>query len=139
MPSAIVTLPDGQRAKVTFDTPEQLDKTVNDLVDAHPVKFGHFDPKTGHTRGVSDVISEAVGEPALKRATGGVGAAAGGVAGIARGVGAGAASLAQGEGVERARQAFTNEATETIEGVENAVTRQPKTKVGKAASRVAEY
>jgi hypothetical protein len=139
MPSAIVTLPDGQRAKVTFDTPDQLDKTVNDLVEAHPVKFGHVDPRTGHTRGVSDVISEAVGEPALKMASGALGAAAGGVAGVARGIGAGAASLAQGEGVEKARQAFTNEATSTIEGVEQAVTREPRTKVGKATSKVAEY
>lgn len=138
MPQAIVTLPDGQRAKVTFDSPDQLDKTVSDLVEAHPVKFGHVDPRTGHVRGVNDMISEAVGEPALKAISGTVGAAAGGIAGLARGAGAGAASLAMGEGGERARQAFTNEAVDTMEKVAGAVTYQPKTKIGKAATKVVE-
>lgn len=32
MGQALVTLPDGRKAKITFDTPEQLDQTVNDLV-----------------------------------------------------------------------------------------------------------
>ena len=66
MPQAVVTLPDGQRAKVTFEDQEQLDKTVSDLVAQHPVKFGHMDPSTGHVRGVNAVLNEAIGEPAMQ-------------------------------------------------------------------------
>lgn len=139
MPNAIVTLPDGRRARVTFDSPEQLDATVNDLVKAHPEPgLGSVNPKTGHVRGVNDMITEAIGEPALKAVTGAAGAIAGGVGGLARGAGAGAASLAQGEGWERARNAFTDEATETIHGVGEAMTREPKTRIGKAATKIAE-
>jgi hypothetical protein len=32
MSKAIVQLPDGRKAQIEFDTPEQLDATVSDLV-----------------------------------------------------------------------------------------------------------
>ena len=134
MGTAVVTLPDGKKARVTFTDQAQLDATVNDLVKQHPsreTQAEKFRPSSPLDR-----VSEAVGEPALQMATGAAGAAVGGVEGIARGIGAGAASLAQGEGLERARQAFADEATDTIHQREQQLTRQPRTATGKAASEV---
>lgn len=137
MGTAQVTLPDGKIARVTFDTPDQLDATVTDLVAHHP-KAG---PTARELVGGSPVnkalghVSEAVGEPVLKAATGAAGAAAGGVAGLASGVGAGAAALVSGQGLDKAREAFTDQATDTIQRTEEAFTRQPRTAVGKAVDK----
>lgn len=120
MGQALVTLPDGRKAKVTFDSPEQLDATIADL-----------------TRPEKRVGSAGDAAADLVTSVGGsiVGGALGGVAGIARGAGAGAASLAQGEGFGKAADAFTDEATSTIEGVQGAVSRatQPNTQAGETA------
>lgn len=134
MPQANVTLPDGTKARVTFDTPEQLDAAVNDL-------NTQVNDRTTDKLGVphpGEYVSRALGEPTLKVLSGMAGAAAGGVAGIARGAGAGAASLAQGEGLEKAKGAFVDEAASTIRNVGEAMTIEPKTTVGRAATKVAE-
>jgi len=132
MPQAIVTLPDGRKARVSFDTPEQLDAAVTDL-NKGP-QFGKLDPTTGRIRGVGDIIEEAVGEPALHIASGMVGSAVGGIAGLARGAGAAAGALSQGEGLRGARDAFVQEGGQTVENVQQALTLQPRTKIGKAVS-----
>lgn len=135
MGTAQVTLPDGKIARVTYDTPDQLDATVTDLVKAHP-KGGAKDPGyNGPLQKAGNAISEAVGEPALKAATGAAGAAVGGVAGAARGAGAGLAALASGQNLEQARNAFADEATQTIQKTEEAFTRQPRTAVGQAVNK----
>ena len=84
-------------------------------------------------------VSEAIGEPVLKAATGAAGAVAGGVGGLATGAGAGLAALTSGQGLDKARQAFTDQATDTIQATENALTRQPRTKVGQAADQIITY
>lgn len=142
MGTALVTLPDGKKARVTFETQEQLDKTVGDLTLQHQ----NPDPKMGeltrdflgrpHIRTPFDAFKEAVGEPALAAGTGAFASAVGGAEGLARGVGAGAASLASGEGLNRARQAFAEEATDTIEKRQEQLTRQPRTRIGRAATGV---
>lgn len=132
MPQANVTLPDGTKARVTFDTPEQLDAAVNDL-------NTQVNDRTTDKLGVphpGEYVSRALGEPTLKVLSGMAGAAAGGVAGIARGAGAGAAALAHGEGLDKAKTAFVDEAASTIHGVEEAMTRQPRTTIGRAADKV---
>ena len=142
MGTAQVTLPDGKIARVTFDTPEQLDAAVGDLVKAHQEtgrslvdKIHQGDPL--HAAGQH--ISEAVGEPVLKAATGAAGAVAGGVAGLATGSVRGAEALASGQGFEKAREAFTDQATDTITRTEEAFTRQPRTKVGQAADTAVSF
>lgn len=167
MGQALVTLPDGRKAKVTFDTKEQLDATVADLTKGAP---GQTRPSPGQAAtqtppqtppptqpggasvaspgGVGETILNAgertggavLGAPeaALKVGSGLAGSVAGGVAGLARGAGAGIASLAQGEGLAKAGQAFSDEATDTIEGVGNAMTYQPRTQGGRDAATVVE-
>lgn len=130
MGTAQVTLPDGTKAKITFNSKEQLDQTVSDLSKAHPKK----DLSSPFTR-LEDKFTNAVAEPALAIASGIAGQTAGGIAGLARGAGAGAAALASGEGLGKAREAFTNEAADTIQGVSGAATYQPKTPEGQAATR----
>lgn len=160
MGTALVTLPDGRKARVTFDTPDQLNATIADLT-----KGGGAQPKgptaqqtppaaqpaaagVAQPGGVGDQIlaganrlgGAVLGAPeaALKVGSGLVGSAAGGVAGLARGAGAGAAALAGGEGLAGARQAFSNEAADTIQGVGEALTYQPQTQGGKDAAAVVE-
>jgi hypothetical protein len=60
------------------------------------------------------------------------------VAGLARGVGAGAAALTGGEGLGAARDAFTTEASDTIKAVGEAGTYQPRTQYGKLESSLVE-
>ena len=142
MGTAQVTLPDGKIARVTFDTPDQLDATVNDLVKTHQQTAAGFLDKIQagnplHAAGKH--ISEAVGEPVLKAATGAAGAVAGGVAGLATGAVRGAEALASGQNFEQARAAFTDQATDTIQRTEEAFTRQPRTAVGKAADTAVSF
>src|ERR1700679_289136 len=102
MPVAVVNLPDGKRAKITFDDMAQLDETVDDLVKQHS--------DTGLAGKLArNPATEAIGETGLQMAYGMAGAAVGGVAGLARGAGAGIASLAQGEGLGKAGEAFAGE------------------------------
>lgn len=133
MPQALVTLPDGKKARVTFTDQAQLDATVSDLVTHHSAA-----PKaTPEPKGFDgDPISRGLGETGVQAATGMMSAAAGGVAGVARGVGAGAAALAQGEGAGRALDAFTEEAAGTIEKVSEAGTYQPRTEAGQRTSKI---
>jgi hypothetical protein len=128
---ALVTLPDGKKARITFDSQDQLDATIDDLVVQHG-------PKTLVGKLSDNPVTQAVGETGLQMASGMAGAAAGGVAGVVRGIGAGAASLAQGEGLDKARTAFTDEATDTIAATEKAMQYEPKTKAGKVASEASE-
>lgn len=135
MSQAIVTLPDGRKARVTFDTPEQLDATISDLTgeaDKEADRKAALRMPETPLHAAGDVITRVVGGIA--------GSAAGGVAGLARGAGAGAASLAQGEGFRKAGEAFTDEATRTIEDVGGAVERgtRPRTEMGAAATRAVE-
>jgi len=119
MPSAIVTLPDGKRAKVTFDTPDQLDQTVNDLVGQHPSTEQRIEA-TDPIRRAHNRITEAIGEPAVQMATGAAGAIAGGWRG--------AFDLLTGQGAEKAAQ--------DVRSTEEALTYQPRTKTGQASSRI---
>jgi hypothetical protein len=142
MSTAQVTLPDGKIARVTFDTPEQLDATVNDLVKTHQqTASGYLDKihSGDPLHAAGQRVSEAVGEPVLKAATGAAGAVAGGVAGVATGAVRGAEALASGQGFEKAREAFTDQATDTIQRTEEAFTRQPRTKVGQAADAAVSF
>ena len=142
MGTAQVTLPDGKIARVTFDTPDQLDATVNDLVKTHQqTAAGLLDKiQAGNPlHAAGKHISEAVGEPVLKAATGAAGAVAGGVAGLATGAVRGAEALASGQNFEQARAAFTDQATDTIQRTEEAFTRQPRTAVGKAADTAVSF
>ena len=131
MGTAVVTLPDGKHARVTFDTPEQLDSTVNDLV-AH-----HAKPDAGGFDG--DPVSRSLGEAGVSAVTGAASAIAGGGAGIGRGLGAAAGALATGGGAGKAFDAFTEEANQTIENVEQAGTYQPRTKAGQVATKAVSF
>ena len=132
MPQAIVTLPDFTKAKVTFDTPEQLDSTIEDLVATHPV--GNLFHKDALSRG-----QEAIGQPLLAAATGLAGSALGGVRGLARGAGAAAGALAQGEGVGKALDVGTDEATRTIEETQKAFTVQPTSRAGEVGQAIVSW
>jgi hypothetical protein len=140
MPEALVTLPDGRKAKVTFTDQAQLDATIADLT--KPAGGGA--PKTAPEapgtapHPLHGNLGVGAAETALKLGTGLASSAAGGVAGLARGVGAGAAALAGGEGLGAARDAFTTEATDTIKAVGEAGTYQPRTQYGKLESALVE-
>lgn len=127
MGQALVTLPDGRKARITFDSQEQLDATVADLAEPKISK--------GPLSRAGDAITHAVGEPVLNIASGVAGQIVGGVAGIARGAGAGAAALAGGEGMSGARRAFTDEAASTIDKVERAMPRPTPTREGAAVTK----
>lgn len=71
MGQALVTLPDGKRARITFDSQEQLDATVNDLV--KQAKASKLDQEF-HNHPVSDTMAET----GLHLATGAVASLAGG-------------------------------------------------------------
>lgn len=141
MPQALVTLPDGKKAKVSFTDQKQLDSVVEDLTKEHATdelrlqKTRELEQQNPLNR-VERRISEAVGEPALQIATGGLASMAGGVAGVARGLGAGAAALSQGEGLSGAGTAFTEEAADTIRSTQERFTRQPKTATGQRAAQI---
>lgn len=127
MPQALVTLTDGRKARVTFDSPEQLDQTIADL----------NKPQGGVGDAAADTVTSMLG--------GAAGAVVGGVAGVARGLGAAGAELVNGEGdprqhmltAGRVGEAFTDEATRTIEGVQGAFQRAtaPQTRSGDFAMR----
>lgn len=72
MGTALVTLPDGKRAKITFDSQEQLDATVHDLVSSSKEEkqeaMIHGDHKT----------SDAIADTGLSLASGAVAGLAGG-------------------------------------------------------------
>lgn len=135
MGQAVVTLPDGKRARVTFDSQEQLDATVTDLVSQHGGTPKREPPEMGFH---GDPVSRGLGEAAVSAVTGTAAAAAGGVAGLARGAGAGAAALASGQGAGKALDAFTEEASDTIQRVEQAGTYQPRSVAGKRAKAIVE-
>jgi len=99
---ALVTLPDGRRARVTFDTQEQLDATVADLTKGEggaaktPPKTaakapGAAQPSVGQvldqrwTRAVNASPTGAIADAALAAGSGVVGSVAGGLAGIGQG------------------------------------------------------
>ena len=159
MGEALVTLPDGRKAKVTFTDRAQLDATVADLTkgapggktaapQAAPPKTAAEAPGAAQTPTLGERAQQmgerldgavfGAPEAALKVGSGLVSSAAGGVAGLARGAGAGAASLMQGEGLAKAGQAFSDEAAGTIEGVGQAATYQPRTQGGQDAATVVE-
>jgi hypothetical protein len=60
MSVAVVTLPDGRKARVTFDTQEQLDATINDLTGVKARDPNEVDSVTGKTRAQleADLASE---------------------------------------------------------------------------------
>ena len=138
MPSADVQLPDGKKATIQFETPDQLDATVNDLVKQHPMTARSL-VNGSPVNSALGKVSDAVGEPVLKAATGAAGAVAGGVAGLATGAVRGAEALASGEGFEKAREAFTDQATDTIQRTEEAFTRQPRTAAGQAVDKAVSF
>lgn len=109
---ALVTLPDGKKTRITFDSQEQLDATVGDIVKQHTP------PKSLSERMTHNPVTEGVGETALQMAGGMAGAAAGGARGIY--------DVATGQG--------TDKAVEDIESTERALSYEPKTKAGKAVS-----
>lgn len=117
-----VTIPDAWKGAAPAKEP-----TARELVGGSPLNSA-----IGH-------VSEAVGEPVLKAATGAAGAVLGGIGGVATGAGAGLAALTSGQGLDKAREAFTDQATQTIQATENAITRQPRTKVGQAADQIVTY
>jgi hypothetical protein len=122
MPAALVTLPDGQRARVTFTDPAQLNATVTDLAKQHPSKqqreqqWQANDPL--HKLGEN--ATGAIAEPAVQAVSGLAGQAAGGLRGIY--------DLATGKGADKA--------TADIQSTEQALTYQPRTAAGKAVSHV---
>ena len=77
MSTALVTLPDGKKARITFTDQAQLDSTVNDLVRQH----------APHGRNAIESAENFVGEPALQMASGIGASAVGGIKGLARGLG----------------------------------------------------
>jgi len=147
-PQALVTLPDGRKAKVTFDTQDQLDATIKDLTAAPkggaPRKTDAGAPSAAPTTTLGDLpaagrmAAAGAGEAALKLGSGLFAGPLSGLAGLARGAGAGVASLAQGEGLDKARQAFADEGAETTRAVGGALTYEPRTEAGRAISGVVE-
>jgi hypothetical protein len=127
MPQAMVTLPDGQKARVTFTDKAQLDATVDDLV-------------THHQGMAKDALGSAerfIGEPLMKAATGAGASAVGAI----RGLGAGAAALAAGEGKGAGGKsdAFLSAAEDEITQTQQALTYEPRTPEGKAGAKVAGF
>ena len=150
-PQALVTLPDGRKAQVTFDTQEQLDATIHDLTQTPGQPKGGAPRKTnGEASGAEKPWSAAdlpalgrtaaagAGEAALKMGSGLVAGPISGIAGLARGAGAGLASLVQGEGLTAAEQAFADEGASTVQAVGEAGTYQPRTAAGRGISGVIE-
>lgn len=156
MGQALVTLPDGRKARVTFDTQEQLDATVADLTKpkgaaasgpaAQPPAAGGPQTPPAAAPGAPGVaqpgglgekilaganrVGEAVlgaPEAALKVGTGLVGSAAGGLAGIGQGV----KNLVSGDPTNMS-------AADRVEQVSGALTYQPRTQGGKDAAAVVE-
>lgn len=81
-------------------------------------------------------VTSAVGGPALQMAGAAVGSTVGAVEGIVKGAGAGAASLVQGEGLERARNAFTDEAAENIRRRQQQFTPTPRDETERRADEL---
>jgi hypothetical protein len=96
-------------------------------------------PYEGPLERAGHAVSEAVGEPTLKAVTGAAGSIAGGVGGLVRGGAAAAGTLVAGGSLDQARTAFQEEGTRTLEGVQQAVTREPRTKIGQATEHVVTY
>ena len=157
MGEALVTLPDGRKARVTFDTPEQLNATIADLT--QPAKGqaaqqngpgaqqkppgAQETPKDGSVAapgGLGDKIlaganrvGEAVlgaPEAGLKAVTGLAGSAAGGLAGISQGI--------QNTYDRAAGNEVGMSAGDRVEQVSGAMTYQPRTQGGQDAAAVVE-
>ena len=84
MPEALVSLPDGRKAKVTFNTKDQLDATIADLTKAPTPGVGDKF-KDAYSSAMNANPYSAVLEPALQMGAAGVGAVVGGYAGLGQG------------------------------------------------------
>lgn len=126
MPQATVTLPNGRTADITFDTADQLNATVNDLV-AHagqpesqpskpPLIDNPVDTAINNVRG-------AITEPIMHVGSQIVGSAVGGLRGLA--------NLAMPSNAGHR----LDSAVDAINSTQNAFTYQPRTAAGKAVTQ----
>jgi hypothetical protein len=112
MGKAVVTLPDGRQAEVTFDTQDQLDATINDLVKSPAA------PKETHGQ---FNLGAWAGEAGLQAVTGLGGTIAGGLHGLY--------DIATGKSSEQAAA--------DVQSTQQALTYQPRTAGGQVLSKVA--
>jgi hypothetical protein len=84
MPEALVSLPDGRKAKVTFNSKDQLDATIADLTKAPTPGVGEK-LKNAYSSAMKANPYSAVLEPAMQMGAAGVGAVLGGYAGLGQG------------------------------------------------------
>jgi hypothetical protein len=120
MSEAIVTLPDGRKAKVTFESQEQLDATVNDLVE-HAQPAAEPPTKPVDNRPVGD-LADVIMDPLRVVGTSAVAAPVAGIAGL-------------GAAAGKAMGLTDAQPEDVVERVQAAMTYQPRTKVGQATTR----
>lgn len=115
MPSALVELPDGRKARIDFDTPAQLDQALADLV-----------PGGGNTQPPASALDPrtvgAAAETALAIGSGGIAAPIAGLAGLATAGG-------------RALGLTNADPADVVRGTQEAMTYQPRSVGGQAATR----
>jgi hypothetical protein len=138
MGAALVTLPDGQRARITFTDQAQLDATVADLAKDHPAKpkaaaapapkyEGGLATRLG-SKTASDAVEDVGRSVAQGAAADIVGSAKGAVAGLATGVEA----YRTGDSPLRAFDKGADAAADEITDTKRAMAYEPKTEAGKA-------
>jgi hypothetical protein len=116
MTTALVTMPDGRKAQVTFETPDQLDAVVNDFAAHQPEQkekslYEHALPHTAMGE-----VADTIGEPMLHIASGMAAMPIAGLAGLATG----------GNG-------------DVVNRVQNALTYEPRSAGGKAVTSAVTY
>lgn len=129
MGQALVTLPDGRKARVTYDSPEQLDATVSDLV-AHGAQPPQQPKDAPIENPVSKVLNNTIGavmDPIMHVGSGMVASAVGGLRGLATAAAPSNAGNRMGA------------AADAVQQTQGAMTYQPSTAAGQVTTKVATF